>query len=45
MKSSGKAVWQCDIPFGGVFGQAKDGGTGLINVGRNGVFVVSPHSN
>ena len=40
-----KADGQCDIPFGSVFGQAKDGGTGLINVGRNGVFVVSPHSN
>ena len=40
-----KSGGQSDIPLGSVFGQAKDGGTGHINVGRNGVFVVSPHSN
>ena len=40
-----KADGQCDIPLGSVFGQAKDGETGHVNVGRNGVFVVPPHSN
>lgn len=40
-----KAVGQCDIPLGGVFGQTKGGETGVVNVGRNGVFVVAPHSN
>ena len=39
-----KADGQCDIPLGSVFGQAKDGETGHINVGRSGVFVVSPRS-
>lgn len=36
---------QCDIPLGSVLGLGKDGETGHINVGRNGAFVVSPHSN
>ena len=39
-----KADGQCDIPLGSVFGQAKYGETGHINVGRSGVFVVSPRS-
>ena len=38
---------QSDIPFGSVYGQAEDGGTGMMNVGRNvnDFFVVSPQSN
>lgn len=38
---------QSDIPSGSVFGLARDGETGMLNVGRNGndFFVVSPKSN
>ena len=40
-----KADGQADIPLGGVFGKAKDGGLGIVNVGRTGLFTASPHSN
>ena len=36
---------QADIPSGSVFGQAKDGSVGQMNVGRDGMMTVLPHSN
>ena len=40
-----KAEPQSDIPLGGVFGQAEDGVTGMMNVGRIGMPTISPRSN